>query len=311
MPTYQCTAECMHCGTLSSPREKTWLPSDLMLRAIDEAKERGHKLVVFTGGEPTLAGKELIKAISYARSLGLMTRVVTNAYWAVNNRAAKERMNSFVGAGLQEINFSTGDQHARFVPIERVIRATRVAVEAGLPVSVMVETVKERKITKTIIEDLAELKRIRQDFPNAHINIHESPWMPLSVYDAAEYPEGISVNASNVASCKGCDSVLSTTTIMADGTIGACCGLGMRLIPELHLGNIREMSLEKAETTADNDFLKRWIRIEGPERILAWAATHNPNIVWENLYAHRCQACLRIYKDREVREVTQNHHRKK
>jgi hypothetical protein len=253
----------------------------------------------------------LIKAISYASSLELMTRVVTNAYWAVNDRAAKERMNSFVSAGLWEINFSTGDQHVRFVPIDRVIRATRVAVEVGLPVSVMVETVKERKITKTIIEDLAELKQIRQDFPNAHINIHESPWMPLSAYDAADYPEGISINSSNVASCKGCDSVLSTTTIMADGTIGACCGLGMRLIPELHLGNIREVSLEKAETIADNDFLKRWIRIEGPERILAWAATHNPNIVWENLYAHRCQACLRIYQDHEIRETIQNHHQEK
>ena len=32
-------------------------------------------------------------------------------------------------------------------------------------------------------------------------------------------------------------------------------------------------------------------------------ATFHPSIKWENMYAHRCQACIRLYADKSVREV--------
>jgi hypothetical protein len=44
---------------------------------------------------------------------------------------------------------------------------------------------------------------------------------------------------------------------------------------------------------------------------LAWAATHDSSIEWENLYSHRCQACLRIYQDPKVREVIREYHQEK
>jgi MoaA/NifB/PqqE/SkfB family radical SAM enzyme len=76
MPTFQCTAQCAHCGTLSSPREKIRLPLEYMLSAIDQAADAGYGVVVFTGGEPTLAGRNLITAIERAASHGLMVRMV-------------------------------------------------------------------------------------------------------------------------------------------------------------------------------------------------------------------------------------------
>ena len=54
--------------------------------------------------------------------------------------------------------------------------------------------------------------------------------------------------------------------------------------------------------------MKLWIHYKGPEKILAWAAEKNPTIVWENMYAHRCQACHRIYKDPEVSNVVREHY---
>ena len=57
--------------------------------------------------------------------------------------------------------------------------------------------------------------------------------------------------------------------------------------------------------------MKRWIRVEGPERILAWAADRDPSTEWEGMYAHHCQACLRLYKDEAVRTVIRDHHREK
>jgi pyruvate-formate lyase-activating enzyme len=311
MPTFQCTAECAHCGTLSSPREKTRLPLADMLSAIDQATAGGYGVVVFTGGEPTLAGKDLLVAMERAASHGLVVRMVTNAYWALDEEVADRRMAEFVRAGLNEINFSTGDQHARFVPVERVIRATRAAAKLGLRVAIMVETVRERTVTRETLESHPEFQALRQDFPTASIKVHESPWMPLSPHAVHDYAEGITVNATNVSMRAGCDSVLHTTTVEADGRLGACCGLGMRLIPELQIGNVRDTPLSEADRRAREDFLKRWIRVEGPERILAWAATHDPSIQWEDMYAHRCQACIRLYTDPAVRRVIREHHEEK
>ncbi len=311
MPTFQCTAECTHCGTVSSPREKTWLSLECMLDAIDQAANNGYEVVVFTGGEPTLAGKNLLLAIERATARGLITRVVTNAYWAVNEKGTKSRISDLTNVGLHEINYSTGDQHTRFVPLDNVIRATRGAVEKGLPVSIMVETVKERTVTKQMIEDHPAFKIIRQDFPQSYINIHESPWMPLSPFNIQKYVQGLTVNRENLSLRTGCDSILSTTTIQADGKIGVCCGLGMRIIPELHAGNIHDTTIAEADQMATDDFLKRWIRVEGPERIVAWAASYDADIKWEDMYAHRCQACIRLYKDPKIREIIREHYQEK
>jgi hypothetical protein len=49
------------------------------------------------------------------------------------------------------------------------------------------------------------------------------------------------------------------------------------------------------------------IHAEGPERILAWAATHDPSIEWEHRYAHQCQACVRVFRDSKVRAVIAAH----
>jgi hypothetical protein len=135
--------------------------------------------------------------------------------------------------------------------------------------------------------------------------------MPLSPEEAADYPDGATIDSSNLFGRGGCDSVLSTTTVQADGTIGACCGISLRLIPELQLGHVSEVSINQADQLAQRDFLKRWIRVDGPERILAWAATIDPEIRWEGLYSHRCQACLRLYSDARVRRVIREHYREK
>src|SRR5262249_36577895 len=126
-----------------------------------------------------------------------------------------------------------------------------------------------------------------------------------------QYPPGMATTSQTLPLRTGCTSCLGTTTIQADGRIGACCGLGMRSIPELQIGHVATTTIAEADAEAEQDFLKRWIRLEGPERILAWAATHDPEIEWEGMYAHRCQACMRLYKDRRVRDVIAEHHEEK
>jgi hypothetical protein len=88
--------------------------------------------------------------------------------------------------------------------------------------------------------------------------------MPLSPTAVNRYTEGATVDASNVAMRAGCDSVLHTTTVQADGRLGACCGLGMRLIPELQIGNVGDTPLPRQTKLRERIFLSVGLGSRGP-----------------------------------------------
>jgi organic radical activating enzyme len=234
MPTYACTASCRHCGTLSHPNARHRLDLDTVLVAIREAHELGFANVVFTGGEATLEWPNLLEGISCAHALRMPVRLVTNAHWATSPEVAAGRLAELRDAGLSEINFSTGDEHARFVPVDAVVTASLASVRLGFAPFIMVELREERRVTKSVVLALLQASSQGQD-ELARIRIEESPWMPLSPSKVAQYPEGVAVDSKNLARQRGCDNVLQTFVVQADGRIGACCGLGMRLIPELQV----------------------------------------------------------------------------
>lgn len=238
----------------------------------------------------------------------MKTRLVTNAYWATSAAESARRVRLLVDAGLNELNFSTGDEHVRFIPLDNVARAVVAAVSQLSSVSVMIELRAERRITR---ETLLEHPLIQCQSPEtiAFVNIIESPWMPLNPSKHERYPDGMAATSENVHVKKGCDSVLQTYVLAGDGRVASCCGLGMRLIKELNVGEAKgDDFLANAIEDSENDFFKVLLHYRGPERILAWAASKNENIKWDGMYAHKCQACIRIYKDPMVREVVREHY---
>lgn len=313
MPTYRCTAACTDCGTFSSPAPThASLDAEVVTRVIDEAGAAVYRGVVFTGGEATLVLDTVLAGIAQARALGMGTRLVTNGWWADTDAAAAAFVDRLRSAGLDELNLSTGDQHARFVPVPSVIRSAVAALEQELrSLCVMVEVTEASAIRKELVIDDPAFQRAVARHPAAHVQVFESPWMPTRIDRSRSYPDGYLLNRSNVALKTGCTSCLTTTTLQADGRIAACCGIGMRTVPELQVGRVETTSLQEADERAADDFLKRWIRLDGPEKILAWAASIDPEIEWEDLYAHKCHACLRLYKDDRVRAVIADHHQDK
>jgi hypothetical protein len=310
MPTFKCNASCANCGTLSHPGEGMGLDLTIMLNAISQASRLGFGNVVFTGGEATLRWKDLLRCLEHAKAEGLITRVVTNGVWAKNLTLGHKRIGELRQAGLDEVNFSTGDEHVKFVPLEWVVNGILVSIDHGLKPHVMVECKNDRTITKDLLLRHPAIASISTE--PAPYTISESPWMPLDPQTVESYPSNIATNSGNLAACTGCDSVLQTTVLQADGRIGACCGLGMRLIPELNVATVADDKfIEKAVDVAENDFLKLWLRYEGPEKILAWAASKDQSIKWEDMYGHRCQACMRIYSDTRVAKVIKEHYQEK
>jgi len=309
LASYNCSAACEHCCFDSHPGIKTRLSLDEIIKFIDEVNSFGTiQLIVFSGGECFLLGKELDIAIKHATKLGLNTRCVTNGFWAISEDIALDRMQKIKDAGLKEINFSTGDFHQKFVPQSNIINGVLASTSLGLPTLIVIELRKERTIS---FVRLAEDPRISELLRTKRLQIIESPWMPMSLKEQVKQDSSIYVNKHNVHKRKGCSDILNNIVITPTKDIGACCGLTRELIPELNLKLYPERSLRMAYKQSTMDFMKIWLHVEGPERILAWAASKNPDIDWENRYAHRCHACLALYKDEKVREVIRNYYHEK
>jgi hypothetical protein len=276
-----------------------------MLDAIDQAARGGYAEVVFSGGEPTLAGDRLLAGMRYARERGLGIRLVSNAQWAGTPEDAAAALDGFMACGLAHLTLSTGDEHARFVPLPAIFNAARGCAARSLSATIAVESCADRTITATTITADARFLEVMGAFPTGSIDVVDWTWSPLSPFRYARYAEGEAATRDNVDRRGGCNEILATTTLQADGTLSPCCGLGIRFAADLKLGNMPVVTLAEADARASNSFLNRWIRAEGPERILAWAAAHDPTIAWEGRYAHRCQACLRLLSDRKVRAVVE------
>jgi len=308
MPTYTCTAACTHCASLSSPKERTNLDLDIVFEAIRQAKDLNFYNVVFTGGEATLRWKDLLTAIEFAHSLGFPIRLVTNAHWAHSLEKASSRLDDLIARGLSEINYSTGDEHVRFVPLQRVVNATVAAVQHSFRVTVVIELRAQRRVSKVDFLKHPMIAALTAE-QMEYVHVIESPWMPLNPELTEQYPDGVAVDSQNVNMRLGCNNVLQTYTLQADGRVGACCGIGMRTIPELNVVTTESPNfLYRAIDEAEDDFLKLWIHCKGPEKLLAWAAEKNPEIKWEGMYAHHCQACARVYKDPAVKKVIFEHY---
>lgn len=130
--TDECSARCAHCLMLSGPDRPTKLTYEQIREQIDAIALAGKfTLVVFTGGECTRLGEDLLEAISYAQINGLLTRVVTNAEWATSVAAAELMITALREAGLDEINFSYDDFHRIWIPEDNIARAWEATKNKG------------------------------------------------------------------------------------------------------------------------------------------------------------------------------------
>jgi hypothetical protein len=304
--TYRCTAACEHCCFDSNPLHKQQLSLDQITSFIDEATHfRSLKVVVFSGGECFLLGDDLNKAIEFAVSKGLKTRCVTNGYWAQSIEAGRKRLESLKESGLTELNISTGDHHQQFVDEETVVNAVQLGTELGIPTVVMVELQLQRRVTAETLMRNSRFRELRQK--NPEVIVLESPWMPTEFSQQISQRKIQFLNHDTLPSRHGCDSIFSTIVLTPYKKLGFCCGLSRERLPELNV-DLENDSLFNLLTIAGRDFIKIWLFVDGPEKIIAWAASKNPEIDWENHYAHHCHACLAVFDDPKVRTTIKRYY---
>lgn len=311
LATYRCTAACENCCFDSNPNIKGRLSLEEIIQRIDDvSKYKSLKMVVFSGGECFLLGDDLTKAIKHCSSIGLMTRCVTNGYWAKSYDAGRRRLKELVDSGLSELNISTGDFHQKFVTQETVINAASIGLEMGITTLIVVESSKNSRITmKGFVRDM-EIVKLHERYDIKKFQVIESPWMPMELNSIIEQDYEKVLNKKTLHLKNGCKSVFTTLSLNPYNKLGICCGLTREKIPELNF-DITDNSLHSILESAGRDFMKIWLFIDGPEKILAWAASKSDTINWENLYSHRCHACWALFDRPEVREIIMMHYRER
>lgn len=295
--TYQCTAACEDCCFSCSPKSKEKLTLEEIYAVIDEAYSmKSIKVVIFTGGEATLLKDDLFKAIEYAKNLGFITRLVSNAHWGKNSNAKKIAKNLKM-CGLNEINFSTGDNHQEFVSVEEVLKASFYTIDEGIRTLISVETAKSLNFKESDLLNNSLYKKIKSNYNGELLSVESTSWVSAKKPDKYEYDF-----FSNYGDY-GCDSLFNDITIDASGKVYSCCGLSVRTIEEMNLGNIRDdKTVSSCYESQFQDLLKKWIFVEGPYNVLKKVSFWNSSIKVPK-YAHKCLYCSMLYKNQEVKQI--------
>lgn len=302
--THKCTAACEHCCFGCSPAHSTSIPIADLYRHIGEAHLiPSIRVVVFTGGECFMLGAELDRLVGAVTRQKLWSRVVSNAYWATSPANARKRLEKLQAQGLKEVNVSTGDQHARYVPVEYVRNAAIAAAEMEFKhVVVMIEVAKSHVFK---IETFTEDPKIAKFVKEGRILLAPSPWMQFK--GQAKVEQSPEVLSSLNTYYQPCHSALRIVAITPSQKAIACCGLPMEQIPELALGDVSKNSVASVIQNGKDDFLKIWIHLEGPTAPIQYARKFDPSINLPESTAHICDACRFLFHEKKVIKTLREH----
>ncbi len=314
LPTYRCTAACAQCCFESDPHVEGRIPIDRILGYIDQAASDFPtlRLVVFSGGECFLLRDDLDAAVARATSHGLATRCVTNGYWATSRRAAIERLRPLYVAGLSEINLSTGDDHQKFVPFDRIVHGAIAAAEMGLHALIVVEGSREARFTVRTAMEHPDLAAFMKDSPaRAGLDLLSNIWIPFREDTPITQEDEVYRRRDRVDRFRGCDNVLENIVITPHQRLSSCCGLTFEHIPEMKLGDLRDSRMRDLYDAQMQDFVKIWLRVDGPEKIFRFAVEKDPSIGFPDGATHPCQTCAALFLNPAVRRALGDHYLEK
>lgn len=308
----------------SAPGREGALTFKQIRRYLDEAMEATNLgLVIFAGGEPLLLGEELYRSLEYAYRRGLMTRLVTNAYWATDPRRAERVARRLHDAGLWELNISVDDYHLPYVDPRRV----RLAFDAAraLPFqAVIVVHVKgpRARLGDQELDDLLGVKLPRmydEDFERVPVAAEgDGPYLAVSNTTV----QGTGRAATELADDElflteewdrrareigGCPWAVRSPAISPDGHLVACCGFEATGNQILDLGDLERAPLGQLLERGDDDLALNLIALEGPYAIMDRLRRVEPSLPFKPRYSGICSVCQDLTTNPAILKAFQQH----
>jgi hypothetical protein len=150
MLSYKCPIKCRHCLYACSPEwSADWISDEYLDKGLSQLSGKiqaspwgevslNHGLH-FSGGEPFLNFKLLLKAVEMAHAYGIPSMFVeTNGYWCTNDESTRDKLQRLKTAGLKGIMISVNPFYAEYVPFARTERCIRISQEVFGLANVMV-----------------------------------------------------------------------------------------------------------------------------------------------------------------------------
>lgn len=301
--TTQCSSSCYNCCFQCSPRRSQRLTTEQMLGYMEQVKRDFHSVaaLVLTGGECTLL-PDLTKIIQTASNhYGFSVRIVSNGHWAHSLDIARKKINEWRRAGLNEINFSTGDEHLEYVPIKTIKNAIIASVENELVPFVNIESQENHTFnSKHFLEDPTFATLVK----DGKIIIANGIWIDF------KHPEEIAKKPKSICNptFQRCDTLFNGITITPDNRMKACCGITANMIEYLDLGNLDRFTIRHLFNNQFRDFIKIWLHTEGPHRILEFASKYDSRINFTDFtHLHQCLICAIILRNPEIISILRHH----
>lgn len=172
---FRCNARCRYCYYISKVNEP-FIHKKEILDQITKAKELKFKSIEFSGGESTIH-PDFLECVKYAKSLGLITSVITNGY------IKPDYLKKILDNGLDEVMFSihgyknTHDNIVKLsdaynIILNNIILIKNYSINTKIRINLIINN-----------ESIFELDNIINDFIN---NIHEINLLPINEWEDAE-----------------------------------------------------------------------------------------------------------------------------
>jgi len=271
---------------------------------------------VFAGGEPTLLGEDLLNSIAHANSLGIMTRLVTNVYWASTPQRAREGMTALRQAGLRELNISYDDYHLPFIKPINLKHAYTAAYDLGFDTIVFANSfhknsvVKPEFIQNVVGAPLAIVYRDEGDVPDfatrtdygTLIFIHAPSVQALGRFHSTRGREGIEERSLDELE-SGCPHAIRSAAISPEGNLLSCCGTELAGNPVLDFGPAYDGSFKRALASADDDVIVQAICRKGPAFLAKFAQAKDKTLSFRPTYGSVCEVCEDVVTRPDVIKV--------
>lgn len=288
MVTRRCNMSCAHCSVESSSKVRAQPGEAELERYVRQIADSGARAVLFTGGEPMLREKLVMRLMSVAKKRGLACAITTNGFWGRSLPAARRTLEALCRAGLSFFTLSYDRFHAAFQGPEPGQNILRAAEELGVPMNLNV----------TRVANDSEIDELIRPFEmSRHAKVRLYDVQPVG--RALDLPS-TSLRSEAIGACEGA----RLPTITDDGRVIACAGPSyfQPASSPLVLGSLRESTVGTLLEKHRNDPILQTIRIFGPSRLREeLSATPGfEDFPWRSSYAGLCDLCLHINSNAEA-----------
>lgn len=295
--TDSCPNSCKHCCFSSDLSKNNRLSLKNIEHTIEKLKSTGIKLIAFTGGEPFMLGKDLVKAVAIAKKRDFITRIVTSAFFAKNIEITREILYELKKAGLDELSISWDDYHEEFVPFNCISNAYTIAKELGISVGInIVQSANSRWTAERVKKELGIYSSCEDVISESPLNLTGRAIEELK-------DEGLRTERF----IGPCPYVLTGPALSAENKLLACCGV---------LSNVDQLTLE-SNFNPDNinllfnklksSVLLNWLHLRGPYNIIEWISEkYSIDVIEKTKIGGNCEACRILFETRELLEKLPN-----